>query len=160
MIDHYDNSVLRFLGSYLEWAAAELCSKCESPIEVGLLKAFIALRLVDRRFRIDGMAAGLIATEWEATIFLQHETLGYRLDFAVKVSAAGRENWVAVECDGHNFHERTKEQAARDKARDRALTSAGFRVLRFTGSEIHSSPMNCALQVQQLATSIAEGWQE
>lgn len=53
----------------------------------------------------------------------------------------------AVECDGHDFHEKTKEQAARDKSRDRALTAAGVKVMRFTGSEIWRNPDGCAGEV-------------
>ena len=45
---------------------------------------------------------------------------------------------IAVECDGHEFHEKTKQQAARDKARDRD---------RFTGSEIWKDPGACADEV-------------
>lgn len=158
MSDHYTRAALNWLGSHIDWAATLLGDKCESPIETGLLKAFIALRLADRRFRLDGLPTGDLATEWEAVIFPQHTEGGYRIDFAVKVTAAKREAWIAVECDGHDFHERTKQQAARDKARDRALTAAGYRILRFTGSEIHAEPMKCAIQVQRLATSIAEEW--
>lgn len=47
---------------------------------------------------------------------------------------------IAIELDGHDFHERTKEQATRDKRRDRALVAAGWSVLRFTGSEVIKSP--------------------
>lgn len=43
---------------------------------------------------------------------------------------------LAVECDGHDFHEKTKEQARRDKSRDRILISHGIHTIRFTGSEI------------------------
>lgn len=157
--DNYTAACLHWLSGHIEWAASILGGKCESPIELGLLKAFIALRLVDRRIRLDGLPTGPLATEWEATVYPQHKSGGYRIDFAVHVTAGQRSAWIAVECDGHDFHERTKEQAARDKARDRALTAAGFRVMRFTGSEIHTSPMNCALQVSSLATSIAEEWE-
>lgn len=45
---------------------------------------------------------------------------------------------IAAEVDGHDFHERTKSQATRDRRRDRDLTAAGWIVLRFTGSEIYS----------------------
>ena len=45
-----------------------------------------------------------------------------------------------IECDGHDYHERTKEQAARDKKRDRFFASKGYKVLRFTGSEIWADP--------------------
>jgi REase_MTES_1575 len=67
----------------------------------------------------------------------------YRLDFAV----IGGEYSVAVELDGHDFHERTPAQAARDRSRDRALTLAGWVVLRFTGSEIVRDPFEAVRQV-------------
>lgn len=51
---------------------------------------------------------------------------------------------VVVECDGHDFHEKTRKQAARDKARDRYLVRQSARVLRFTGSEIHRDALACA----------------
>ncbi|MCP4343287.1 MAG: DUF559 domain-containing protein [Desulfobulbaceae bacterium] len=43
---------------------------------------------------------------------------------------------IVVEIDGHDFHERTKEQAKRDKERDRYFTKAGYKVYRYTGSEV------------------------
>jgi hypothetical protein len=54
---------------------------------------------------------------------------------------------LIVECDGHDFHERTKEQASRDRARDRSAALAGLEVFRFTGSELWKDPWGCALQV-------------
>lgn len=60
---------------------------------------------------------------------------------------------LAVECDGHDFHERTKEQAARDRARDRRLQEAGYTVMRFTGSEIYRDPVKCVLEVMGWAAS-------
>jgi hypothetical protein len=57
---------------------------------------------------------------------------------------------VVVECDGHEFHERTKEQARADKSRDRELTAMGYTVLHFTGSEIHADPWKCAREVYRV----------
>lgn len=59
---------------------------------------------------------------------------------------------VAIECDGHDFHERTKEQAARDKERDRELAFAGIITLRFTGSEIWNNAESCAQQAVDFVT--------
>lgn len=61
----------------------------------------------------------------------------------------GGERWraVIVECDGHDFHERTKKQAARDRQRDRESQLNGIPVLRFTGSELWNDPWGCALEV-------------
>lgn len=110
-----------------------LLGRCESPIEERL-----AIHLAT-------------AIGPEASVVGQHvvavEGATYRLDFAVIESDGMR---IAVECDGHDFHERTKEQAARDKSRDRALQAAGWRVLRFTGSEIWADPRKCAGEVHRM----------
>lgn len=67
--------------------------------------------------------------------------------------SVGQPRWrkLVVECDGHQFHERTKEQAAKDRSRDRKLTSLGFDVFRFTGSELWCDPWGCASQVYDWA---------
>jgi very-short-patch-repair endonuclease len=57
---------------------------------------------------------------------------------------------IVIECDGHDFHERTKEQAARDRRRDRLFQSSRIPLLRFTGSEIWSSPAKCAGEIWEL----------
>lgn len=89
----------------------------------------------------------------KTAIFAQYEIAtpngNYRLDFAVDPEGSK----IAIECDGHEFHERTKEQAARDKSRDRALQAAGWRVLRFTGSEIFADPGKCASEVRAIVVA-------
>jgi very-short-patch-repair endonuclease len=65
--------------------------------------------------------------------------IGYCFDEALAI--------VAVECDGHDFHEKNKFQAARDKSRDRDLALMGIHVMRFTGSEIHRDAARCVKQV-------------
>jgi len=72
----------------------------------------------------------------------------YRVDFLLWFRCKRHVAGIVVECDGHAFHERTKEQAARDKSRDRDLLLAGFPVMRFTGSEIYADPIACAEQVK------------
>lgn len=74
----------------------------------------------------------------------------YRLDFALLLPD-GRK--YCLELDGHDFHERTKEQAARDRSRDRDVTIDGWRAERFTGSEIHASYFLFADTVAQLANA-------
>jgi hypothetical protein len=54
---------------------------------------------------------------------------------------------LVAEVDGHDFHERTKEQAQRDKTRDRDLQAAGFTVFRFTGREVYSRVDDKALEI-------------
>lgn len=87
----------------------------------------------------------------------QKQLTDWRVDFLVNVWAYGTEwggvvrppGWVQmiVECDGHDFHERTKEQAAKDRGRDRWAQEKGYTVFRFTGSELYRDPWGCAEQV-------------
>lgn len=56
---------------------------------------------------------------------------------------------LIVECDGHDFHARTKEQAKRDRSRDRIAQYEGIPIFRFTGSELWNDPIGCADEVLQ-----------
>lgn len=78
----------------------------------------------------------------------QIRCLDWPVDYVVGVrSADERLHYAVVECDGHDFHERTKEQAARDRSRDRRLQEAGYRVFRFTGAELYRDPLGCAREI-------------
>ncbi len=91
-------------------------------------------------------------------VYLQKQAQlpNWRVDYIVHFYAEWLDNpgggpvgWkeLIVECDGHDFHERTKEQAAKDRARDREVQKAGFEIFRFTGSEIWKDPIGCAKQI-------------
>lgn len=58
---------------------------------------------------------------------------------------------IAVELDGHDFHERTKEQVTERNRRDRALQDAGWRVFHFSGSELVRDPERCVREVRVVA---------
>jgi very-short-patch-repair endonuclease len=78
----------------------------------------------------------------QCRVFPQHHIGKYRVDFLVEeYDFYGRKSLgqFVIECDGHDFHEKTKEQAAKDKKRDRELQSLGLKVFHFTGSEIWRS---------------------
>ncbi len=47
-----------------------------------------------------------------------------------------RQTKLCVYTDGHTYHERTEEQAQRDRNIDRKLQELGFQVLRYTGKEV------------------------
>lgn len=72
----------------------------------------------------------------------------YRADFLVRFRFdSERQISIIVECDGHDFHERTKAQASRDKRRDRAMQRLGYEVYRFTGADVHLDCYGCARDV-------------
>jgi very-short-patch-repair endonuclease len=91
-------------------------------------------------------------------IWRQVPVIDWPVDFLIGVTIPGETKikWLVIECDGHDYHERTKEQAARDRSRDRALQSRGYTMFRFTGSEIFRDPVRCAEQVLRWANSTTE----
>lgn len=91
--------------------------------------------------------------------FQQAKIGNYAADFLffIRDEESGVKKWVVVECDGHDFHERTKKQAAHDRARDRWMTTEGVTVLRFTGSEIWRDPLAVGEQVCEHLANILYG---
>ena len=66
---------------------------------------------------------------------------------------------MVVECDGHDFHDQSKEQARKDRGRDRMLQSLGSPVYRYTGSEIWADVFKCAYQaVRDLKRQADKEW--
>lgn len=133
-----------------------ICRRCESPIEAPLPAAlhshgkigcenfiFLATDKPNPAPSFDEAAfvyTQVVVGEYRADILIHDATMPFEL----------REpGWIIVECDGHEYHERTKEQARRDKRRDRFFTAKGFKVLRFTGSEIWADPDACAEEVAE-----------
>lgn len=111
-------------------------ARLDSPIERAFYRCFLYVASgVPERMKIEIQSQVVIGE--------------YRVDFLL-LTPNGR-NLCVIECDGHDFHERTKEQAARDKSRDRDLLMAGLPVLRYTGSEVYQRPFECALTAYQFA---------
>ncbi|MCL6455084.1 MAG: endonuclease domain-containing protein [Alicyclobacillus sp.] len=136
-------------------STAILCERIERPSPGATFEDHVDYLLRCRRMaeryaiaRIKEMAespieciAALYLWDWSSgdnrvRLFLQKQIGKYRVDFAVEYGDVK----IVIECDGHEFHEKTKEQAARDKKRDRYLASQGYTVLRYTGSEIVKNP--------------------
>jgi very-short-patch-repair endonuclease len=81
--------------------------------------------------------------------------------------AVGAEMKIAVELDGHDFHERTKEQVKLRDRRDRVLQRHGWIVLHISGSELVREPQVEALkevwlcsedQMGRLREAVAKEW--
>lgn len=130
----------------------------ESPIESMMLWALILVAIEDG-FGLEvladyGRVLAMEPTSVPAVLFLstQHpvgEPPGrYRVDIAAHVEdeETGTRATLFIECDGHDYHERTKEQAMRDRKRDRYFQTSDLPLLRFTGTEIHKDAPGCARQ--------------
>ncbi len=128
-----------------------LSERCESPIETILLSAFLFV-FDDSELTITPLRSNQrIADPFgDGQLYCQFVVGEYRADFFVEmIDRRDQTTWLqlAIECDGHEFHERTKAQARRDRARDRWMQINKIMVLRFTGQEIWEDPIACASQV-------------
>lgn len=119
-----------------------------SPIEAKFLTALL-LKFGQRSLRWEwlGSSGGRLLVEPPGNqqlirITPQHSVGRYSCDLLLQIGEAR----VVVECDGHDFHERTPEQAEHDKKRDRYFVEVGETVLRFTGREINRDAASCAEQ--------------
>ena len=138
----------------------EFSSPIERKLHAALLRMGPAPRIIvdgtghASAFRAPDVARGILGNYIEPNIWLDDDhhdgaiylygsvsILTYRADFVLELDLHRR---LVVECDGHDFHDRTKQQAAYDRARDRELLQLGFTTIRFTGSEITHSPERCA----------------
>ena len=136
---------------------SELDKWCRSPIEVAFLNA-----LAEAYREMPNEPVLFVGLGPRQTVKLGG--LSYEMDFCATYGVIvphpvhteeqvpmGR---IAIELDGHDWHERSKEQAARDRSRDRAFTLAGFIVVRFTGAEVHADARSCVDEV----FAIARAW--
>jgi very-short-patch-repair endonuclease len=143
--------------------------RCESRIEVAML---FALPIVARElgwaviFKSgqqkdgdrDDFLPDILTIQSQAQLgehrvdfLLTFKTFGPDFDRHVKASNGQTipgvkevEKKMIIECDGHDYHERTKDQARKDRSRDRFLQSMGYLVFRYTGSEIWQDVFRCA----------------
>lgn len=60
---------------------------------------------------------------------------------------------LVIECDGYDFHEKTKYQVARDNRRNFDLQFEGYDVLHFSGSQIYKDPIKCAMDAYKYIKS-------
>jgi hypothetical protein len=136
-----------------------LLAQCESPIEKDFLDAFMAVLgsdfEPDEQHRVPGFAGyidgynGGVAIQpalgWCRPDFMLFSVPSSFADFGWAL-VDDFANVLVIEADGHDFHERTKEQARRDRSRDRAMIGRGWTPIRFTGQEIYEAPLTCADQ--------------
>ncbi len=106
---------------------------------------------------IRGKAATILAHK-KAAVFPQVRIAKYTVDFMVLFwERSGLIAPIIVECDGHEFHERTPQQAQHDKRRDRFFACNSIFVMRFTGREIKRDAFECAREVYRAAEFVSLG---
>lgn len=133
--------------------------KCESPIEQILMAHF------DKRFR-DLMHFTDYGYFLYPQVFIKCEKNIYRVDFLANYCEMIHDEndelhevqkYLLVECDGHNFHEKTKAQVKQRNERDYNLKMCGFDIVHFSGSEIYNNPDECVERIKNLLDKRPDG---
>ena len=135
---------LSFLVSDYKLGAVESFVGCESPIEQLLSLAITEIYPmlnIPRLIQIDRI---------ENNSTVKCGSKKYRIDILIYVSYWDCEKKFAIECDGHEFHQKTKQQVEKDNSRMRDLQEAGYTVIRFSGTEIYHEPMVCAAKIKSI----------
>lgn len=132
-----------------------IMGRCESPVErlfvLGMSMACCHIAGFDDApgafWSSDGVLSGYLFSQVELT------SGGRKLrpDFMLRVDQAA----LYVEIDGHEFHQSTRQQVARDRQRERAIAEGGDVVIRFTGSEVTKDPRGCAEQAVRIIAKLA-----
>lgn len=136
-----------FAGS-LEARVSDTLQRAKSPIEALMLSA-LWMVAAERM---------LICSEFmeyqHAWIDAQYKVGRYTADIRLTMidrSVTPPMLVAFIECDGHDFHEKTKEQASKDKERDRVFQKTGALILRYSGSDIWRDPIGAAMDAIETA---------
>lgn len=133
-----------------------LYDTCESPIERALLPYLMFLKPENTGTRYGGSTDTPIELRLTAQ---RHAVSGKRrIDFALVVTPAHSPPlYLAIECDGDEFHGNTPEQKAADHRRSEELLSEdGWITLRYTGREIMREPADVARRICKVIDSHIE----
>ena len=166
-MDNYETEIFEIILSMamgsMHTEFIDLFGYLESQIEKLLCGALIVIAQIKYGLGVNIMPFNF---EWKfglgsgpdsLTIEPQKQIGDYRVDLILEYkdeilswrSESAISSHLVVECDGHDFHEKTKQQAQKDKERDRILQSCGYPVFRFTGSEIWKNPFDCAESIMK-----------
>lgn len=124
--------------------------ECESPIEQLLSLSLEELNI--KQIYNFNPFVDVIEVEKQSEIKCGNKK--YRVDFLIPVAYKNQGNkCFVIECDGHEFHQKTKEQVEKDNTRTRDLQKAGYEIIRFSGTEIWHRPYKCAKDVLNIILS-------
>jgi len=152
----------------------EVFQDCQSPIEKALLaKLYLAgdYWYINWRGGVS-LCRNISKTDYSINDFMhdprsdmsvgimpQAKIAGYTVDIminAVFQPSSKNQLKIVIECDGHDFHEKTKEQASKDKKRDRDLQKLGFMVFRYSGSDIYRNIDVCVEEISNVVGKFLE----
>ena len=118
----------------LWWKTLQVAGKWRMP-ELDLFAQYPTREINGRTYRID-----FVVSPFDTDLHYEGTLLGVNFPM------------LAIELDGHEFHERTKEQAIQRNQRDRDLQEIGFKLFHVSGSELYRDPPAVVGEAGKVAT--------
>lgn len=143
----FDIKVYDYLNSFIQDKTLIPPYIIESPIEKYLFIQIIRLSIAENLNLIISPFNGILP---QSKVTINSE-LFYLVDFVFNTRSKHK---IAVELDGSEFHEKTKDQAQADKEKDRNLQQAGYFVARFTGAEVYADPKEILYKIMDIAKDL------
>ncbi len=131
---------------------ATFCEYIESPIEQIFITAFeLYIKLTNKEFV-------MLFSQKTIKVGKKKYVVDFYFEKDLYVNCFNTDKKIIIECDGHEFHQKTKQQVKRDNEREYALKMAGYEIIRFSGSQIYNEPFKCAEDTYNyIMKSIKEG---
>ena len=104
---------------------------CQSPLEQSMFREFRKRKIdvvLQRRIRKDG-------SYYDAPIEVEKDTILTIPDFYLESNGTK----LCIYADGRTYHYNNENQGIRDRSIDIALQNLGYKVLRYTGSQIREN---------------------
>lgn len=122
---------------------------CESPIEQIMSMKIYNFGLYN--ISIGNPYIEVSNIKKNENIYFGDKKTNYKADFLITVTNKNSDGdkkvlKIIIECDGYDFHQKTKEQVDNDNIRERRLQSNGFIVFRYSGREIINDNKNIILK--------------
>lgn len=115
-----------------------MCEEIKSPIEQIFITAFDLYQLFNNKDYI------FLISQKEIKINKKKYIVDFLFETDEFINKYNTTKKIIIECDGYEFHQKTKEQVQNDNEREYNLKMAGYDVLRFSGTQIYNNPIKCA----------------
>lgn len=145
--DNVRNQLDSKIEKYKDFLLLELLDT-ESPIErlmilaLNDIDAIYKLQYIEKEYNVK-----IINRMAQANINIDNHK--YRVDYLIEVfmQELNKKICFVIECNGHDFHEKTKEQVKKDNIKNRTLLKNGYVIFNFSGSEIFNDNDKCASEI-------------
>lgn len=142
-----------------EWE--ELERSIESPIEQLIHVEWLYREFLDEELKLElepqykDESTGKYRMDFHIDFIQEVYSWGSKYDDVIREVELPK---LGIEIDSHIWHEKTKEQVQYHKKRERFLIKNGWKLLRFTGSEVFKNPAKCVNEILEIANEARENY--